>query len=282
MYKLSLLINANQGLSCGWSETYATNAADIAAARTVAFNLSQARRQCLTQYFSVVGTRISTMPDVGPSKSQIWAPAGPVRGFLSGGEDYPNVASLMRLNGGEHSTNRDMRGWPDNDITSSVAGAPITLSPGAKSLLNNFITFLAGGSYGWMRSAEPGDPTYLDYKVATVVPDAANGISKLNGVVPAGMIAAPLKPIVVSGFSGPLSKLNGTFSPKEYEVAAGYIQVKRLVTESAANGYVVGTAKVAKQGLAFQVIEGGGFVRISARKTGRPFGLLRGRRSAQK
>lgn len=277
MYKITLLINANAGLPCGWSETYYSALTSVSGATTAAQGLIQARRQILCKDFSVVAARLTGDILAPPARTQLFVNPGTLPGALSPLEDYPNTAILYQMRGpNSRNISKDIRGFPDNFIESQVATG-IALVPFGRTLLDTFLAYLVSSGLGWRVNGRFGDPGVAGFR-STSVTVSPGGFAAINGAVPAGWLTSP-PTIQVRGFKTPISNFNGTYGSKSYAATGGTILIPQSLGTIDAQPYANGGGvTVSQQTPAFIAPNAATLVRVSSRKTGRPFGLLRGRR----
>lgn len=277
MYKMSLLINSNQGLACGWSETYYTSFTSISGATTKAQGLMGARRAILCKDFSIVAVRLTGDILAPPARTQILNQPGGLPGLLTPLEDYPNTAILFQLRGASsRALSKDLRGWPDDFVEAIVTNA-VRLSPAGRTALDTFIAYLVSNSIGWRVNGRFGDPGVAGFRSTGVTTGLGASTSIAGTVPPAWATAHPT--IVVNGFRSPISQLNGTYTGAGYTVSGGAVVLFKGVSSDYLAPYGTGGGvTVSEQTPAFIDPTSGTYVRTSSRKTGRPFGLLRGRR----
>jgi len=278
MYKITMLINNNGGIPCGWSETHYTDRTAITSVASLARQLVSERIKMLSPQFVIPTCRLSSDPNTRPVVTQLLPLGSPQIGLNTGNADYPNTAVLYTMTGGAGSISRDLRGWPDTDITGVNSTNIVSLEPSGKVKLDAYVKYLSGAALGWLRKARPGDPDYSAVNPNACTVDSASGWTKLAFNVPGPWAVEPRKSIIITGFGGDLSQLNGTYTAKKWEAGTGFILVNRIVSVPAALQYIPGTATVQLATMQYQTYSGGSYSRISSHRTGRPFGLLRGRR----
>lgn len=278
MQKLTMLINSNGGIACGWSETMYTSLSDGVSTRSLAQAWMTARSQLLSGGYQIQGVRITSDPTTPPVYSYLYLPAAPITGVQSPLNDYPNTAVLISLRSGQATEHRDLRGWPDSMIASPAAQLPVTLTPAGQGLLTTYLTYLSGASLGWARLARPGDTGYLAVPIDTIAADVGSGLANVFAAFGAGFIGANKGAIRVRGFKDNKSFLNGVYQTNGYAIISTQATLGRPITAQTAVGYVAQTARVIKQVLIYATVQSGAFERVSSHRTGRPFAQLRGRR----
>jgi len=279
LFKATLLINANSGIACGWSESYYREGVSQVTAEAKAKELMSYRRGALCEQFDIAGVRVTKITAGEPNLSAVLPPPDPKKGVFTGPADYPNTAALYRMLGGIHSNSRDHRGFPDAFFEAPSATGKMVLTGGGQSALTTWINHLVANAWGWLRYPGPGDPAPENFSVVNLTADAGTGYIKANGTVPAGWLTTA-RPLLLSGFQGELgSTLNGLWSTKSSSSNTGYVLLKATAPTGVLSAYPPGTAKVSRPDFIFQPFTSGSYIRVSSRKTGRPFDLLRGRRS---
>lgn len=279
MFKATLLINSASGLPCGWSESFYIDFVTASIVEPKVKELIQARLGTLCEQFEIVAARMTEYIPGSPARSKLITPGSPQVGVLPGPADYPNTAALYRMTGIVGSHSRDMRGFPDSRYAAPSPTGRIELTPTGKAELKNWTDYIIAKAWGWLRYPGPGDPAPESFVVNNLTADAGTGYIKLNGPVPAGWLVTP-RPLLMSGFQGQLGGiLNGLWSTKNAIPNTGYVLVKTTAPTGVLLAYPPGSAKVSRPDFIFQRFSTGSYVRVSSRKTGRPFGLLVGRRS---
>lgn len=278
MYKTVVLINSASGLPSGWSEVYYNGLTTVAAAAARASEMIAERIKMLSSSYMVVGARLTGDIAAPPTATQLYVPATPQLGLLGAAEDYPNTAVLYQLRGANSAhQSRSMRGWPDSYIEAGPGGIPVALSPAGKLLLTDWINYLIAAGYGWVRTNKPGDAGNKKFTVDSLSQVGAGARTKLLGAVPADWVTTPV-PVVVRSFTGPLAVLNGSYAVRGLTVASDGITIPEYTYQGAISGYTGDGAKVFGGPPILVSAQTGVYRKITSHKTGRPFGLLVGRR----
>lgn len=278
MRKLTMLINSLSGISCGWSETMYTSSSSDAAVRTLAQDWMDARSQMLSKDYQVVACRISSDINAPPVLSYMLVPPAEIVGKDTGASDYPNTAVLISMRESSHSESRSLRGWADDRVEKLSGSVKLALTPSGMSKLATYGTFLTSRNIGWARSKQQGDVGFLSSKITGITILAQTGNVQLAGAFPEGMLAPNEGVVVVKGFKGPRRPVNGSYRPGAYSIDSVALALETKLPAGTTADYISGTAIAYQQSLVFSSVTSVTYVRITAHKTGRPFGSLVGRR----
>lgn len=278
MLKLTLLINSNAGITCGWSETMYTSTTDPTAVRALTNNWMTRRARMLSSAFTIIGVRVSTVAPVVPTTSYFVFPTSQVTGLLAFAPDFPNTAVLISLRSGTNVEHRTLRGWPDSYIEAAAGQQLPVLTAAGLTLLGDYIAYLSSAALGWASLARLGDAGYVEVPIDAIGSPAPTNRAQYTGVFPGSMIGPNKGSVRVRGFKGEMAFLNGSFAPDSYGISATTLLSPTPATSAQIGIYVMGTSKVIKNVLSFRSVQGGSYERVSAHKTGRPSVQLRGRR----
>jgi len=265
-FKVSFFSTQQSTLQGGWSENFWSSKLDLPACITAA----QALRtkldnlhgdQTVTPYIRISDS--ATFRDV----KLIEIPTTPVATLtLATTSDYPSTALLLKMTSAENYVTRQwIRGLPDNIIRESGRYRPVAAY---LADFNAFIAVLTSGGNGWsMRVLDRTVPKKVVQNItaAGVVTVLAHGyaanakvrISRAKGLTQANSVWR-VTPVDADTFS-----LQGwvTDNPSPVYLGNGEVRLQTYVLKAIANVEVV---------------------RSSAHKTGRPFGLLGGRRRTRR
>lgn len=278
MNKLTMLINNNGGIACGWSETMWTDATGDSTLRTLAQAWCFARAKILSAAFQIIAVRISSDPASPPVVTSIYRPTSPIAGQLGSGPDYPNTSVLISFQSGGASEHRDLRGWPDSYIEAPGVDRTVQLSNEGRRILGFYFSDIAGLVLGWRRLKRNGDAGFLAVPIDAVTTDATTNTAVFTGVFPGSMTGTNKGAVRVLGFKGERAFLNGTLNTDSYGITSTTLLTGKPATTSQIATYIKQSAQVVQQAYTFSRATSGLYERISAHKTGRPFAQLRGRR----
>lgn len=278
MQKLTMLINSNGGIACGWSETMYTDLSDATATRSLCQSWMIARSKLLSQGFKIQGVRIGSDPATPPVFTYFFPSPAPIIGQRLLAPDYPNTSVLIQLRSGQSVESRDLRGWPDSFIEATTSVGDVRLTSEGQGFLNDYIAFLVARPLGWARAKKQGDAGFVTTPVTSLVVQVSGSQAVLVGGYPGTMTGGNKGTVRIRGFKGEGAYLNGVYSKESYDITVSALTVKKTLTAGIVNAYVPNTANVSLQSIVFASINAGTYQRVSSRKTGRPFAQLRGRR----
>ncbi len=263
-FRVSFFFSLTQGLKVGgWSINLYNNLTDLSAVRTATDSM-QARLNTLTG--NTVSCYAARIQDLLNFRAAVLVPYGftpPIGSSANANTDTFNTAALVKITDGARKVTRFwVRGLVDDAVTNNGSWLP---TGAYKRQWNLFFAELTTAGKGWSQR-----------KLDTSAPKTF-----VQQITPAGVVTSVGHGLI----AGNLVRIGRVQNPKTlnkiFRVAAKIDNDNFSIVgppPMTGNAIVGASTYAQKQGYSFIGITTAEVERVSSHKTGRPFGLLSGRR----
>lgn len=269
-YRVVFQFNHPRG---GWSETFYTNAGSLNIALAEADALASARGSILVPSAEMVAYRVADVDNL--RSSVLFKPIYTPWPDSAEGCDAPWTGALYGVYATPTSVSRRLllRGVPDELFTQRPPIGDVIAQKWRQDAINLFFAVLYNPANNWSIrrfdvSAQPG--AFISSLTNTV---GVSSITVRPNSVPPVLVGQYVQVYGVRGVCPPLarSKVLSTNTPNDTFTIPGTLPVDYTYP---------GGARFVRLGFVYSQITQVQFERVSTRKIGRPFGLIRGRRRA--